>query len=207
AEQPLPLMQLRLPLWVRELRRIVGTLREPELVAESGYDQSEGLEGSASRLPPLLAFGDDQPARDKQQIRLPLVQCRECHGTAWLTRMEVAQPVNQQIELDLANIYSAFFSNHQETGLLMPWLPSGDKQVSGPRLTHFRVCRACGFTAGLEHSGGCKACQAGNEALVRVSRPDLLKEERVGHVNRVVHQHNCPYCSAKASLVVFGARA
>ncbi|NQD59337.1 DEAD/DEAH box helicase, partial [Pseudomonas sp. CM25] len=203
AETKLPLMQLRLQLWARELRRIVGTLREPVPANDLEIEESDSIK----RLPPLLAFGDDPPARDKQQIRLPLVQCRECHGTAWLTRMEVAQPVNQQIELDLANIYSAFFSNHQETGLLMPWQPSGDKQMSGPRLAHFRVCRECGFTAGLEHSGGCKACQAGNEALVRVSRPDLLKEERVGQVNRVIHQHNCPYCSAKASLVVFGARA
>lgn len=203
AETKLPLMQLRLQLWARELRRIVGTLREPVPADDLEIEETDSIK----RLQPLLAFGDDPPARDKQQIRLPLVQCRECHGTAWLTRMEVAQPVNQQIELDLANIYSAFFSNHQETGLLMPWQPSGDKQMSGPRLTHFRVCGECGFTAGLEHSGGCKACQAGNEALVRVSRPDLLKEERVGQVNRVVHQHNCPYCSAKASLVVFGARA
>src|SRR5690554_1029793 len=206
AETTLPLMQLRLQLWVRELRRIVGTLREPELVAESGYDQSEGLEGSANRLPPLLAFGDDQPARDKQQIRLPLVQCRECHGTAWLTRMEAGQPLNQRIELDLANIYSAFFSEHPETGLLMPW-QGADRQRSGPRLTHFRVCRECGFTAGLEHAGECRGCQADNDALVRVSRPDMLKEERFGKVNRVVHHHDCPYCTAKSALVVFGARA
>lgn len=206
AETTLPLMQLRLQLWVRELRRIVGTLREPEPVAESGYGQGEGLEGSASRLPPLLAFGDDQPARDKQHIRLPLVQCRECHGTAWLTRMEAGQPLNQRIELDLANIYSAFFSEHPETGLLMPW-QGADRQRSGPRLTHFRVCRECGFTAGLEHAGECRGCQADNDALVRVSRPDMLKEERFGKVNRVVHHHDCPYCTAKSALVVFGARA
>src|SRR5690554_398035 len=203
AETTLPLMQLRLQLWARELRRIVGTLREPEPVTRPVYEQ----EGSASRLPPLLAFGDDQPAKDKQQIRLPLVQCRECHGTAWLTRMEAGQPVNQQIESDLANIYSAFFSNHQETALLMPWQPDADRQISGPRLTHFKVCRECGFTAGLEHTGECKGCQADNDALVRVSRPDMLKEERFGKVNRVVHHHDCPYCTAKSALVVFGARA
>ncbi|MBU0922227.1 MAG: DEAD/DEAH box helicase [Pseudomonadota bacterium] len=207
AETTLPLMQLRLQLWARELRRIVGTLREPEPVNESVYKQDEGLEGSASRLPPLLAFGDDQPAKDKQQIRLPLVQCRECHGTAWLTRMEAGQPVNQYITSDLPNIYSAFFSNHQETALLMPSQLGAGRQISGPRLTHFRVCRECGFTAGQELTGECKGCQADNEALVRVSRPDMLKEERFGKVNRVVHHHDCPYCTAKSALVVFGARA
>lgn len=207
AETGLPLMQLRLQLWARELRRIVGTLREP---APQPMDDTQEAD-SVSALPPLLAFGDDQPAKDQQQIRLPLVQCRECHGTAWLTRMEVGQPVNQQVESDLANIYSAFFSNHAETSLLMPWQAGIGKgegsPVTGPRQVHFRVCRECGFTSGLEHTGECKGCQADNEALVRVSRPDMLKEERFGQVNRVIHQHDCPYCSAKSALVVFGARA
>lgn len=201
-----PFVQLRLQLWSRELRRIVGTLREPEQAMSEEWGADVG-NGSSPQLPPLLSFGDDQPPRDQKQVRLPLVQCRECHGTAWLTRMEQGHPGDQVIETDLARIYPAFFGNHAETALLMPWQGGAKQSVGGLHLENFRVCRDCGRTAAVDYSGECKGCQAGNEALVRVTRPLLLKEVRQANVNRVVHEHNCPYCSAKSALVVFGARA
>ncbi len=190
-----PFVQLRLQLWSRELRRIVGSLREPSAV-------------SAGRvLPPLLSFGDDQPSRDQRHIRLPLVQCRECHGTAWLTRMEAGHPGNQMVETELASIYAGFFSNHAETALLLPWQNGEPQSPAGMRLEHFRVCRECGQAAGLEHKGDCKGCQAPNESLVRVSRPHQLKEVSKANVKRVIHEHHCPWCAAESALVVFGARA
>ncbi|PCM45933.1 DEAD/DEAH box helicase [Marinobacter sp. ANT_B65] len=205
AETTQPFVQLRLQLWSRELRRIVGTLREPK----AGLPAGQGFEAidDRPRQSPLLSFGDDQPPKDQKQVRLPLVQCRECHGTAWLTRMEQGHPTDQVIEADLSQIYPAFFGNHEETTLLLPWQEGQAQSIGGVMLQHFRVCRDCGKTAGVDYSGDCKGCQAGNEALVRVSKPHLLKEVRKGNVNRVVHEHNCPYCSAKSALVVFGARA
>ncbi|MAL95380.1 MAG: hypothetical protein CME40_09910 [Haliea sp.] len=204
AETGQPFVQLRLQLWSRELRRIVGTLREPRVVDEA-LEQLDGH--AAERLPPLLAFGDDQPPKDQAQIRLPLVQCRECRGTAWLTRMEQGHPADQQIETEIAAIYPVFFGNHAETALLMPWQGPDAQSSGGFVLDHFRVCRDCGQTAAVDYSGTCSRCQAGNEALVRVSRPHMLKSVRRGGVNRVEHEHHCPYCAARSALVVFGARA
>jgi DEAD/DEAH box helicase domain-containing protein len=199
----LPFVQLRLQLWSRELRRIVGTLREPGSMPVNG-DDGKGLQATP---PPLLAFGDDKPPKDQQQVRLPLVQCRECHGTAWLTRMELSHPTDQFVETELQNIYSTFFGQHAETALLMPWHQGARQSPAGLHLDHFKVCRCCGRTAALDYRGTCKGCQASNDMLVRVSKPHLLKEVTWDNVNRVVHEHNCPYCSASSALVVFGARA
>lgn len=200
-----PLVQVRVQLWSRELRRIVGTLREPTTRAMSTTDEADG--GRSAALPPLLSFGDDKPPKDQQQIRLPLVQCRECHGTAWLTRLEPSHVSDQVVETDLQNIYSAFFGNHAETTLLLPWQQGEKVSPAGMQLDNFRVCRNCGRTAAVDYSGQCKGCQADSEALVRVSKPHQLKEVSRDNVKRVVHEHDCPYCSARAALVVFGARA
>lgn len=193
-----PFVQLRLQLWSRELRRIVGTLREP-------LDVSRAVGGSDSPYQsPLLSFADDQPPKDMKQVRLPLVQCRECRGTAWLTRMEQGSVADQQIEPDLQKTYDAFFKHHAETCLLLPWDGS---RTHPPKTDHFRICRECGRTAALNYSGNCKACQADSSSLVRVTRPHMLKEVTQGGVNRVMHEHDCPYCNAQSALVVFGARA
>ncbi|NVK41164.1 MAG: DEAD/DEAH box helicase [Oceanospirillaceae bacterium] len=200
-----PFVQLRLQLWSRELRRIVGTLREPGPIVRGEDWADDG--NSATRFPPLLAFGDDQPPKDQKQIRLPLVQCRECHGTAWLTRMEAVQTSDQVIETDLSRIYPAFFGKHEETALLLPWQAGKKQSSAGMMLDNFKVCRECGKTAAVDYSGECRSCQAGNASLVRVSKPHQLREVRQDNVNRVIHEHDCPYCAEKSALVVFGARA
>ncbi|MEA3253165.1 MAG: DEAD/DEAH box helicase, partial [Pseudomonadota bacterium] len=204
AETGQPFVQLRLQLWSRELRRIVGALKEPEAL-DSIDDETAGTTEKASL--PLLSFGDDHPAKDQQHIRLPLVQCRECHGTAWLTRMESGHSADQMIETDLGKIYPAFFSNHHETSLLMPWQGKEGTSQSGFPLEHFKVCRECGKTAARDYTGDCKSCQAGNDSLVRVSKPHMLRETQQANVRKMVHERHCPWCSARSSLVVFGARA
>jgi len=198
-----PFVQLRLQLWSRELRRIVGTLREPP-----PQNATPDEDGPASNTqPPLLSFGDDQSPKDQQQVRLPLVQCSECHGTAWLSRMEQSAVTDQVIETDLAAIYAAFFGHHAETALLLPWQQGQKQSPAGRVLEHFKVCRQCGKTAAADYAGECRGCQAGNEMLVRVSKPFQLREEQRDNVNRMVHEHDCPWCAAKSALVVFGARA
>ncbi|MGY4878173.1 DEAD/DEAH box helicase [Vreelandella aquamarina] len=200
-----PFVQLRLQLWSRELRRIVGTLREPEEISPD----ADGTEGDCPphALPPLLSFGDDQAPKDQQQVRLPLVQCRECHGTAWLSRMEGGAASDDRLETELQSIYSAFFSHSRETALLLPWQQGEKTSPAGAMLENVKVCRECGQTAAIDQRGACKGCQAGNESLVRVSKPHQLKEVTRGTVNKVVHEHDCPYCAASSALVVFGARA
>lgn len=203
-----PFVQLRLQLWSRELRRIVGALREP---AEDENDHASLLqdipENTTNIKIPLLSFGDDNPPKDQALVRLPLVQCRECHSTAWLTRMEQSHVSDQVVETDLSQIYSAFFNFHAETSILLPWQRESKQSSAGHRLDHFKICRDCGQTASIDYSGECKNCQAGPDSLVRVSKAWQLKEVQRDNVKRMQHEHDCPWCAAKAALVVFGARA
>lgn len=188
-DQGQPLVQLRVQLWSRELRRIVGAL------AQVGEEPGER---------PLLSFGDD-PLRDEdQRLRLPLVQCRECHGTAWLSRMEASAVVGQQLESDLQLIYSAFFSSHADTAFLIPaGLSSEPLRMGVP----FKVCRQCGTTMNPDHQGDCPGCKASVQQAVDLVRYRQIKEVQRGELIRQEQSHDCPYCRAKNALIVFGARA
>ena len=115
-----PFLQVGLHLWVRELRRMVCSLREESTegsVEESPDRRAGGTNGSAeSRAgdgretsPPAMAragavngrtvsrrlrfFDDLKP--DETSIHLPLIQCRECHVTGWGA---VKRPAEQRLE-------------------------------------------------------------------------------------------------------------
>src|SRR5690606_27114202 len=124
-----------------------------------------------------------------------------------LTRLEPSHVSDQVVETDLQNIYSAFFGNHAETTLLLPWQQGEKVSPAGMQLDNFRVCRNCGRTAAVDYSGQCKCCQADSEALVRLSKPHQLKEVSRDNVMRVVDEYARPFCSARPALVVFGVRA
>jgi DEAD/DEAH box helicase domain-containing protein len=207
SENGLPFVQLRLQLWSRELRRIVAALRDSQSPETEHHEDDYVADETLEPLPPLLSFGDDKPPKNQSLIRLPLVQCTECHGTAWLTRMESSSPTDQKIETDLNEIYPAFFANHEETSILMPWNGKQKTNAGSVKFQDFRVCKQCGQTARFDYHGDCKACQADNDDLVRVSKPNQLKETRQNNVNRTIHDHDCPYCHSESSLMVFGARA
>ncbi|MGI2027376.1 hypothetical protein [Endozoicomonas acroporae] len=65
-----PFLTLRIQLWARELRRIIGRLGD-----------------DSTRAPVNLQFSDDLKPKEGE-VFLPLIQCNECHSTAWLTRTD-----------------------------------------------------------------------------------------------------------------------
>jgi len=190
-----PLVQLRVQLWSRELRRIVALLAEPEQEDGSG----PVIDG------PLISYADDQPLEEHRLIRLPLVQCRECHGTAWLGRIEAGPLNGKKIISSLPDIYSAFFSRHAETAVLLPWIEeSQEVSTAGQAL---RLCRYCGTMSDANSTEDCKGCQASAKEHVRVFRPHMNKERSKGGINVLEHDPHCPFCQASGGLIVFGARA
>ena len=113
-ENGLPLVNLRLQLWIRELRRIVAPVRP---------DPDNGQV--------RLTFSDDLKPQDSG-LHLPLVQCNHCHATAWLARKQAS---SQQLETDLRAIYSDFFRQGPESQILLPLM--SDASVSGPSQRYF----------------------------------------------------------------------
>ena len=134
AEKPdegpyLPLVTLRLQVWVRELRRMVAKLAKSPGEVE------------------LRPAAELQARRDG--IYLPLIQCTECLTTGWLAR----QPAqSKRLRDDLDEIYNTWFRGQTEIARLYPgWLP--DPRVDGRQVW---VCASC---AGMQFAeGDCDAC-------------------------------------------------
>ena len=197
-----PLVQLRVQLWARELRRIVACLANSP--SEVGDDHNESVANQTVREP-LLWYADDTPNEDRPRIRLPLVQCRECHGTAWLSRIATGPVIGQKIIADLQDIYGAFFKRHSETAVLIP--KSAWPETGSFRGIDIRCCAQCGMMSSPASTGDCTNCQASDKDHVHLVRPDMARQVSERRVNRVVHDNTCPYCRANGGLVVFGARA
>ena len=170
----LPLVQLRLQFWVRELRRMVTLVaRTPEEIK--------------------LTFADDLKQQN-DSFFLPLVQCNECHTTAWIGHQ---LPGQEQVKNDLRAIYNAFFNNSPETVMLLP-ITTGEK-ITKVRGMEKYLCPGCGK---LQQGGElCQAC--GEYDLVAVFVPDNLQQKK----NVLVSERNCPCCGKKNSMLVFGSRA
>ena len=177
----LPMVQLRLQFWVRELRRMVTPL-----VAEP--------DDKVVRL----SFADDMK-QNRDSFFLPLVQCNECHATAWIGYQ---LPGQEQVKNDLRAIYNAFFSNSPETVMLLP-LTEGEEKPDMRGLEK-KLCSGCGK---LQIQGEtCQAC--GEDKLVRVFVPDNCKEKKRRDGNTyLASERNCPCCQTKNSMLVFGSRA
>jgi DEAD/DEAH box helicase domain-containing protein len=177
-----PFVQLRLQFWVRELRRMVVRV-QPYTAPGTGTQA------------PALVFADDVK-QERGGLYLPLVQCNECHATAWVATRPKGQ---ERVEGDLRAIYNAYFRHSPDTVFLLPVLDEAPGGEGHKR----QVCGACGYVQGDD--GACQGC--GAEALVPVFIPHNLRERRVQGVARLFAEHDCPACGARASMMVFGSRA
>ncbi len=174
-----PFASIRLQLWSRELRRIVAS------VSDTPKDMH-------------LGFADDL-ANDKENTYLPIVQCTECHTTAWLTTLDTHDTTIQQ---DLKTIYTRFFSNDHRIHVLLPLEQEHHKPPSKGMVR--KLCTSCGnLESNLDDN--CSRCQ--NRKTVLVFDADLNKQYKRSGVNYLESQRNCPTCESENSLILFGSRA
>ena len=99
-----PLVQIRLQLWLRELRRMVGAVRSA----------------------PALGFADDLKP-DELKRSLPVIHCRDCGNTGWGGRWDADTRVNP----DLQTFYNSYFANSPHVRFLYPY--SEDEKTSSAR--------------------------------------------------------------------------
>lgn len=174
----LPLVQLRLQLWVRELRRMVARVQPGP--------------GDAR-----LAFADDLK-QGNGEIYLPLVQCSACHATAWVG---AKPPAESKIKADLRAIYNDFFQHSPDIKLLFPLT----EEETPPAARGF-VQKLCGACGNVQTEGRrCNAC--GEACLAEVYIPDNMRQRQMNGVPRTVSEHHCPVCGAQESMMIFGSRA
>lgn len=188
-----PFLQVGLHLWVRELRRMVCSVRRPS-------DSSSDAAALAAESGPQLRFSDEIAA-DETVIHLPLVQCRECHATAWAA---VPNPEGTKVLQDLRLFYNLFFSRDPRVCFLFP--SSMPPRAKGQRV---QICSGCGALHAGPARKECSQCGSRHPRaeLVSTFRPDLKETEQWQGKQRFRLSRTCPYCDAKHALIIFGVRS
>jgi DEAD/DEAH box helicase domain-containing protein len=140
-----PFLQVRLQMWLRELRRMVGEIGDP----------------------PALRFSDD--LTDEQLDRhLPLVHCRECNSMGWVG---LKRPQDDQIRTRLEDVYVAFFNNDPKTVFLFP--DDADVTSAGAEGTFHHICPDCRTLSSQADAESCPSC--GRKGVIRVFVPDTRR--------------------------------
>ena len=189
------LVSLRIQLWLQELRRVVATVsRDPAEVV---------LQSEAAVL------------SQRERLRLPLVQCRDCHATGWLT---IKRPQDSRVEANPDKIYASFFARHQDSFLARLY-PCDDASRDGaleraPSMTPVleqRLCGQCGHL-GNRTLSECPHCQSEDLLPVTVACSTRTRQVRgkqaTGRGEREVsvHDDTCPVCGVRGGQLIIGAQ-
>jgi DEAD/DEAH box helicase domain-containing protein len=174
----LPLVTLRLQTWMRELRRMVAPL--------------------TAGAPPVEIFPASELPVDVDRLHLPLIQCADCHTTAWLSR--VPNLGDSRLSGRLEEIYNGWFGGAAETVRLYPCVDPSKAQGRGVTVY---ACASCGQLNSRE--GDCNNC--GGAQLVRAFRPTAQRTVTRGNRTAVYHDRTCPVCGAGDAMVLIGSRS
>lgn len=171
-----PLVTLRVQLWVRELRRMVGKLAlDPQDVR--------------------LRSERDLPG-ERDGVYLPMVQCSQCRTTGWLSRLVQG---SSKLSTKLDEIYNTWFSRRPEAARLYAAKSLGRSHVQG---VHQYACVACGNVQAGD--GVCLAC--GQQELLYVFQVTAQRSHVVGNAQYTRHDDSCPSCGERGELLLLGAR-
>ena len=171
-----PLVTLRVQVWVRELRRMVGKLAaDPEEV--------------------MLRSERDLPG-ERDGVYLPMVQCRQCRTTGWISRLVQG---SSKLSTNLEEIYNTWFSRRPEATRFYAARSIGRAQVEG---IEEQVCVNCGNVQ--QGKEACLAC--GHQALMPVFRVTAQQTRVVGQAQYTHHDQTCPACGERGELQLLGAR-
>ena len=172
----LPLVTVRVQLWLRELRRMVANV---------------ALNPADVRLQHASQLGAN-PAG----LHLPLVQCIECHTTGWLSRLPEG---TQKLSTQLDEIYNTWFGGRPDATRFYAAEGLARTQTAG---VFQSVCTACGQ---LQHGQPpCQAC--GHHELLAVFRATGRRSFSRGKAQFTRHDSTCPACGTADRLVLLGAR-
>jgi DEAD/DEAH box helicase domain-containing protein len=172
-----PFLNVRLQLWMRELRRMVA-------------DVSKN---------PSLRFADDL---NKEQLmnHLPLVHCRECGAVGW---SGLKRKTGSKIMGSLKAFYHAFFSHDPKVVYLFPEDRDFDLQASKEQNSEHRIVMLCAACLNVHEKASAECTVCGNEEQIRVNMWSLTKNRG----NRKISTNDCPYCNTQNSLTLMGSRA
>ena len=177
-----PFLDVRIQLWMRELRRMVASVKRE----------------------PALRFADDLN-EEQLATHLPLVHCRECGVMGWTG---LKRKTSSEIRGNLQDFYHGFFSHSPQVVYLFPesnhtGAAAGDRPIespdSHPKVGMYHFCPHCLHVTAQANPEHCPSCE--QEGLILVYMPDVRsKDGKYSH-------NNCPYCNSQNSLTLVGSRA
>lgn len=177
-----PFLEVRVQLWIRELRRMQVQLP---------------VDGDV----PRLVYADDADVPENR-IALPAIHCRDCGAMGWVSARATDQ---LRVATDLDVIYSAWFSNSPKVSMLFP-LQDVDLPPMFPDKLQRQLCAGCGQLNAM----GSKRCDAcGATSLIWVHEPattQVSTNRDTGVRFRKTHKI-CPFCDSRNSLLILGSRA
>jgi DEAD/DEAH box helicase domain-containing protein len=185
------LVTLRIQLWLQELRRVLATVsRDPAEIE---------LRSEAAVL------------SERERLRLPLVQCRHCHTTGWLT---LKQPQDSRVVNAPEKIYASFFARYPDTFIARvyprPEAEGASQRALVPLLSH-TLCGQCGHL-GNPRLTQCPHCQSDDVLPVHLAcatRGLRVRGDRdAGREARevAVHDDTCPVCGQRGGQLIIGAQ-
>ncbi|MEB3183846.1 MAG: helicase-related protein, partial [Cyanobacteriota bacterium] len=178
-----PWFNLRVQLWLRELKRMVASVEAQ----------------------PQLRHSDDLAGSDSS-AHLPVVHCRDCGATAWTSTVLHSGSNRLDRATNLQSFYKAFFSGAPELRYLFPQ----GKPAEADHCSH-QLCATClSFHPAKELADAtpvaaapvCPACQS--RELLPVDIPDCAYVDEHNHP-RV--SRDCPCCGAPQGLLLIGSSA
>ncbi|HDZ24841.1 MAG TPA: DEAD/DEAH box helicase, partial [Desulfobacteraceae bacterium] len=176
-KQTAPFLNVRLHLWLRELRRMVAKVSRQ----------------------PRLRFSDDL---NEEQLRthLPVIHCRECGSMAWAG---IKRQNDSSVNPDLQSFYIGFFSSDPKVVFLFPEGPDSGENNKQEALNgiYYHFCSSCLSLTSRKDPKNCPSC--GNDELIKVFVPNTRAKRK----GRMVGLHHCPFCDAHNSLTILGSRA
>ena len=174
-----PLVQIRMQLWLRELRRMVSSV------------QAE----------PTLGFADDLKPDDLKHS-LPVIHCRECGNTGWGGTVRDA---DTRINPDLQTFYNSYFADSPHVQFLYPY---SEDERNQQREFPQHVCTSCLSVQRMTENVNCASCGATADRMLPVWVPDTnyTKKKKDGSEKRL-GSHDCPSCGGHNSLTIMGSRA
>lgn len=170
-------LQVKVEIWLRELRRMVALLGEtPELRHHDGLGKAQ-----------------------REDIYLPVIHCRDCHSTGWGATLPKTSP--NQLQTDLQAFYTAFFAEDVSTRFIFPANDAAD-----PRIFEYKkACPKCGTLHQAAHASSCTHC--GHEPLMAIHLTANLKDATRHGAKFIKSHHDCPFCGGHNTLSIVGSQA
>ncbi|WP_295405489.1 DEAD/DEAH box helicase [uncultured Thiocystis sp.] len=185
------LVSLRIQLWLQELRRVLATVsRDPADI---------DLRSEAAVL------------SQRERLRLPVIQCRHCHATGWLT---LKPPQDSRVVNSPDKIYASFFARYPDTFIVRVYPRQASDGLSPRAMTLLLSRTLCGQCGHLGNDLGtqCPHCQSDDVLPVHLAcatrKVRLRVEAESGRAAKevTVHDDRCPVCGERGGQLIIGAQ-